>query len=244
MPPPHHPSRNPAQIPLAQMYMTHPSLTMQSPERVTFPSPPRHAPSGRRINASEHRLKPTESPPAQYLLSPSQRRSTTPNPTSPAPYESRLHHMKTPETPRSRHTGHPDNRFPGPLRIPSSPRFLDSPSPSPHDSPASTLIGTPNTLHQAFRSPSPVTLPSWRDRGLSEKLPPIRDIRLSPKHNVPQLTSARWNEDPYTASRFRDTPSPIPSSPESDTVALPPYTVHHGSSYYGYPTKFESESRR
>ena len=221
MPPPSHPSRSPAQNNLAQMYTTHPSLAVQSPESITFPSPPRHASSGRRINTSEHRLKAvlSESPPAEYPFSPSQRRGSTPDNMIPSPYHSRPHHVKTPEAPRSRHA---DNRFPGPLRIPATPRFLDSPSPSPRDSPASTLIGTPSTSHQAFRSPSPTSHHSWRDGGLLQKLPPILHVHPSSRHNLPQLTSARWNDNPYTSNhspRFEETPSPAPSSPESEGVA-------------------------
>lgn len=154
-----------------------------------YSSPPN---TGRRSNTPDNRV------PADPMF-PYQCRAS--KPTVPTPYD----------TASSRHV---DRRFPGPLHIPPTPRFLASPSPSPHDSPASTLINTPRSAHHAFRSPSPM---SWRDKG--DKLPPIRHLDRSSGQKLPHLSSARWHDDPYSP-RYLQSPSPTPSSPESEDDRL------------------------
>ncbi|KAF8476509.1 hypothetical protein JB92DRAFT_3134427 [Gautieria morchelliformis] len=235
-------SRNPTQNTMAQMYTMHPSFTTESPEHFTFPPAPRHASSGKRISTPDHRVKP-ESPPTVYPFSPSQRRASTPNTMLSNPYDSRLHHMST-ETHRSRRV---DNKFPGPLRIPPTPRFFDTPSPSPHDSPASTLVNTPSNS-EPFRSPSPDPLPSWRDTSFSAKLPPIRRAHPSSGHNLPHLSSARWHDDPYPlkpSPRFLETPSPTRSSPEVKEVTMSKHPANFpSSSRREYPSKSESSMQR
>ena len=189
------------------------SYTTDSLPRYTFPSPPN---SGRRSSTPDNRLKPVPADP----VFPYQCRAS--KPTVPSPYDSGLHRLKTTDTAGSRHV---DRRFPGPLHIPPTPRFLASPSPSPHDSPASTLINTPRSAHHAFRSPSPT---SWRDKG--DKLPPIRHLDRSSGQKLPNLSSARWHDDPYSP-RYLHSPSPTPSSPESEDERLPRDTSRYTLKY-------------
>lgn len=91
-------------------------------------------------------------------------------------------------------------RFPGPLRVPSSPRFLASPPPSPH---------IPTYRRHSLGSQSPPPPP------YTQTLPPIRRARSTQQDPLPHLFPARWTRLD-TPPRFRDSPSPTPSSPASD----------------------------
>ncbi|KAF8592185.1 hypothetical protein K439DRAFT_392456 [Ramaria rubella] len=207
------------------MYSSHQSPRLEH-ERYTFPPPPRHTTS-RRVSTPDHRHKPDtpDSPSAKYSIPSPQRRASTPDTMHTSPYD---YHIRTPETHRSRHAD--DRAFPGPLRIPAAPRFLISPSPSPHDSPASSW--------------------STQDPFTSTRLPPIRHFDRSPRNDLPHLSSARWHEGPFAleaSPAFLDMPSPTPSSPDLDDIALPIEEMDGpppGTPRYEYPKYEYSSSRR